>query len=160
MLRELLGKWRLMQLLKHSTVSIRSIWSLPTTSFLLLLSHMLFFFFSRDIPRIPDSTHAQLESSECRQICPSCLMPVYCWMIFVLTGSSSFESQKMDRPSISVTSPMSPSMLRDAPQYLSGQLSVSHTQIMWLNYHLEAVTSCRWAWHGVFYGNHICICVI
>uniref|UniRef100_A0A3Q2WUR6 Regulating synaptic membrane exocytosis 2 n=1 Tax=Haplochromis burtoni TaxID=8153 RepID=A0A3Q2WUR6_HAPBU len=38
--------------------------------------------------------------------------------------SSSFESQKMDRPSISVTSPMSPSMLRDAPQYLSGQLSV------------------------------------
>ncbi|XP_032413630.1 regulating synaptic membrane exocytosis protein 2 isoform X14 [Xiphophorus hellerii] len=53
-----------------------------------------------DIPKIPDSTHAQLESS-----------------------SSSFESQKMDRPSISVTSPMSPSMLRDAPQYLSGQLS-------------------------------------
>ncbi|XP_048880936.1 regulating synaptic membrane exocytosis protein 2 isoform X29 [Brienomyrus brachyistius] len=54
-----------------------------------------------DIPRIPDSTHAQLESS-----------------------SSSFESQKMERPSIAVTSPMSPSMLRDAPQYLSGQLSV------------------------------------
>ncbi|XP_061529750.1 regulating synaptic membrane exocytosis protein 2 isoform X12 [Phycodurus eques] len=54
-----------------------------------------------DIPRIPDSTHAQLESS-----------------------SSSFESQKMERPSISVTSPMSPNMLRDAPQYLSGQLSV------------------------------------
>ncbi|XP_051015469.1 regulating synaptic membrane exocytosis protein 2 isoform X11 [Acomys russatus] len=53
-----------------------------------------------DIPRIPDSTHAQLESS-----------------------SSSFESQKMDRPSISVTSPMSPGMLRDAPQFLSGQLS-------------------------------------
>uniref|UniRef100_A0A3B3R096 Regulating synaptic membrane exocytosis 2 n=1 Tax=Paramormyrops kingsleyae TaxID=1676925 RepID=A0A3B3R096_9TELE len=37
--------------------------------------------------------------------------------------SSSFESQKMDRPSISVTSPMSPGMLRDAPQHLSGQLS-------------------------------------
>ncbi|XP_012498977.1 PREDICTED: regulating synaptic membrane exocytosis protein 2, partial [Propithecus coquereli] len=54
----------------------------------------------RDIPRIPDSTHAQLESS-----------------------SSSFESQKMDRPSISVTSPMSPGMLRDVPQFLSGQLS-------------------------------------
>ncbi|KAM5313347.1 regulating synaptic membrane exocytosis protein 2 isoform 17-T17 [Glossophaga mutica] len=53
-----------------------------------------------DIPRIPDSTHAQLESS-----------------------SSSFESQKMDRPSISVTSPMSPGMLRDAPQFLSGQLA-------------------------------------
>ncbi|XP_055204801.1 regulating synaptic membrane exocytosis protein 2 isoform X49 [Gorilla gorilla gorilla] len=53
-----------------------------------------------DIPRVPDSTHAQLESS-----------------------SSSFESQKMDRPSISVTSPMSPGMLRDVPQFLSGQLS-------------------------------------
>ncbi|XP_036989283.2 regulating synaptic membrane exocytosis protein 2 isoform X16 [Artibeus jamaicensis] len=54
-----------------------------------------------DIPRIPDSTHAQLESS-----------------------SSSFESQKMDRPSISVTSPMSPGRLRDAPQFLSGQLAI------------------------------------
>ncbi|XP_053785779.1 regulating synaptic membrane exocytosis protein 2 isoform X15 [Desmodus rotundus] len=54
-----------------------------------------------DIPRIPDSTHAQLESS-----------------------SSSFESQKMDRPSISVTSPMSPGMLRDVPQFLSGQLAI------------------------------------
>ncbi|XP_078253990.1 regulating synaptic membrane exocytosis protein 2 isoform X23 [Rhinoraja longicauda] len=54
-----------------------------------------------DIPRIPDSTHGQLESS-----------------------SSSFESQKMERPSISVTSPMSPSMLRDAPQFLPGQLSI------------------------------------
>ncbi|XP_040586474.1 regulating synaptic membrane exocytosis protein 2 isoform X35 [Mesocricetus auratus] len=54
-----------------------------------------------DIPRIPDSTHAQLESS-----------------------SSSFESQKMDRPSISVTSPLSPGMLRDVPQFLSGQLSI------------------------------------
>ncbi|XP_072266869.1 regulating synaptic membrane exocytosis protein 2 isoform X15 [Pyxicephalus adspersus] len=53
-----------------------------------------------DIPRIPDSTHAPQDSS-----------------------SSSFESQKMDRPSISVTSPMSPGMLRDAPQFLSGQLS-------------------------------------
>ncbi|XP_042318906.1 regulating synaptic membrane exocytosis protein 2 isoform X5 [Sceloporus undulatus] len=53
-----------------------------------------------DIPRIPDSTHGQLESS-----------------------SSSFESQKMDRPSISVTSPMSPGLLRDVPQFLSGQLS-------------------------------------
>ncbi|XP_075405497.1 regulating synaptic membrane exocytosis protein 2 isoform X6 [Tenrec ecaudatus] len=54
-----------------------------------------------DMPRIPDSTHAQLESS-----------------------SSSFESQKMDRPSISVTSPMSPGLLRDVPQFLSGQLSI------------------------------------
>ncbi|XP_076158028.1 regulating synaptic membrane exocytosis protein 2 isoform X5 [Alosa pseudoharengus] len=53
-----------------------------------------------DVPRIPESTHGQLESS-----------------------SSSFESQKMG-PAISVTSPMSPGMLRDAPQYLSGQLSV------------------------------------
>ncbi|XP_077052720.1 regulating synaptic membrane exocytosis protein 2 isoform X27 [Siphateles boraxobius] len=53
-----------------------------------------------DVPRIPESTHGQLESS-----------------------SSSFESQKMG-PSISVTSPMSPGMHRDNPQYLSGQLSV------------------------------------
>ncbi|KAF7690890.1 hypothetical protein HF521_011187 [Silurus meridionalis] len=53
-----------------------------------------------DVPRISDSTHGQLESS-----------------------SSSFESQKMG-PSISVTSPMSPGVLRDAPQHLSGQLSV------------------------------------
>ncbi|XP_051575084.1 regulating synaptic membrane exocytosis protein 2 isoform X3 [Myxocyprinus asiaticus] len=53
-----------------------------------------------DIPRIPESTHTQLESS-----------------------SSSFESQKMERPSISITSPMSPGVLRDAPQYLSGQLT-------------------------------------
>ncbi|KAG8133860.1 hypothetical protein E2320_011601 [Naja naja] len=30
----------------------------------------------------------------------------------------------MDRPSISVTSPMSPGMLRDVPQFLSGQLSI------------------------------------
>ncbi|XP_067282784.1 regulating synaptic membrane exocytosis protein 2 isoform X4 [Pseudorasbora parva] len=52
-----------------------------------------------DVPRIPESTHGQLESS-----------------------SSSFESQKMG-PSISVTSPMSPGMHRDTPQYLSGQLS-------------------------------------
>ncbi|TSV28435.1 Regulating synaptic membrane exocytosis protein 2 [Bagarius yarrelli] len=53
-----------------------------------------------DVPRISESTHGQLESS-----------------------SSSFESQKMG-PSISVTSPMSPGILRDAQQYLSGQLSV------------------------------------
>ncbi|XP_048057902.1 regulating synaptic membrane exocytosis protein 2 isoform X11 [Megalobrama amblycephala] len=52
-----------------------------------------------DVPRIPESTHGQLESS-----------------------SSSFESQKMG-PSISVTSPMSPGMHRETPQYLSGQLS-------------------------------------
>ncbi|XP_053531331.1 regulating synaptic membrane exocytosis protein 2 [Ictalurus punctatus] len=52
-----------------------------------------------DVPRIPESTHGQLESS-----------------------SSSFESQKMG-PAISVTSPMSPGVLRDAPQHLSGQLS-------------------------------------
>ncbi|XP_016338979.1 regulating synaptic membrane exocytosis protein 2 isoform X17 [Sinocyclocheilus anshuiensis] len=53
-----------------------------------------------DIPRIPESTHSQLESS-----------------------SSSFESQKMERPSISITSPMSHGVLRDGPQYLSGQLT-------------------------------------
>lgn len=52
-------------------------------------------------------------------------------VICAVSGSSSFESQKMDRPSISVTSPMSPSMLRDAPQYLSGQLSVSNRSLTW-----------------------------
>ncbi|MEQ2280230.1 Regulating synaptic membrane exocytosis protein 1 [Ameca splendens] len=39
-------------------------------------------------------------------------------------GSSSFESQKMDRPSISVMSPTSPGTLRDLPLELPGQLSV------------------------------------
>uniref|UniRef100_A0A4W4GUS5 Regulating synaptic membrane exocytosis 1a n=1 Tax=Electrophorus electricus TaxID=8005 RepID=A0A4W4GUS5_ELEEL len=55
-----------------------------------------------DIPRIPETSHPPLES----------------------TGSSSFESQKMERPSISVLSPTSPSGPRDAPQLLPGQLSV------------------------------------
>ncbi|XP_029451489.1 regulating synaptic membrane exocytosis protein 1 isoform X2 [Rhinatrema bivittatum] len=54
-----------------------------------------------DIPRIPESSHPPLESS-----------------------SSSFESQKMERPSISVISPTSPGTLKDAPQVLPGQLSV------------------------------------
>ncbi|XP_042075527.1 regulating synaptic membrane exocytosis protein 1 isoform X20 [Haplochromis burtoni] len=58
-----------------------------------------------DIPRIPESSHPPLESN------PS-------------AGSSSFESQKMDRPSISVMSPTSPSTLRDLPLVLPGQLSV------------------------------------
>ncbi|XP_058880967.1 regulating synaptic membrane exocytosis protein 1-like isoform X24 [Acipenser ruthenus] len=55
----------------------------------------------RDIPRIPETSHPPLESS-----------------------SSSFESQKMERPSISVISPTSPGNLKDAPQVLPGQLSV------------------------------------
>ncbi|KAG9338251.1 hypothetical protein JZ751_026056 [Albula glossodonta] len=50
--------------------------------------------------------------------------PIGCPTNYYHTCSSSFESQKMERPSISVTSPMSPGLLRDAPQYLSGQLSV------------------------------------
>uniref|UniRef100_A0A674E420 Regulating synaptic membrane exocytosis 1 n=1 Tax=Salmo trutta TaxID=8032 RepID=A0A674E420_SALTR len=56
-----------------------------------------------DIPRIPDTSHPPPESS-----------------------SSSFESQKMEQPSISVMSPTSPSALRDNPQLtvLPGQLSV------------------------------------
>ncbi|KAM9018456.1 regulating synaptic membrane exocytosis protein 1 isoform 6-T6 [Ara ararauna] len=54
-----------------------------------------------DIPRIPETSHPPLESS-----------------------SSSFESQKMERPSISVISPTSPGTLQDAPQVLPGQLSV------------------------------------
>lgn len=53
----------------------------------------------------------------------------YCLCIIAISGSSSFESQKMDRPSISVTSPMSPGMLRDVPQFLSGQLSVCNYYI-------------------------------
>uniref|UniRef100_A0A8C9SW45 Regulating synaptic membrane exocytosis 1 n=1 Tax=Scleropages formosus TaxID=113540 RepID=A0A8C9SW45_SCLFO len=55
-----------------------------------------------DIPRIPETSHPPLES----------------------TGSSSFESQKMERPSISIMSPTSPGTLRDLPQELPGQLSV------------------------------------
>uniref|UniRef100_A0AAZ3REN1 Regulating synaptic membrane exocytosis 1a n=1 Tax=Oncorhynchus tshawytscha TaxID=74940 RepID=A0AAZ3REN1_ONCTS len=57
-----------------------------------------------DIPRIPDTSHPPLESS-----------------------SSSFESQKMEQPSISVMSPTSPSALRD-PQLMPGQLTVSTHQ--------------------------------
>ncbi|XP_060942978.1 regulating synaptic membrane exocytosis protein 1-like isoform X1 [Limanda limanda] len=55
-----------------------------------------------DIPRIPDTSHPPLES----------------------TGSSSFESQKMERPSLNVLSPSSPGMLQDNPQLMPGQLSV------------------------------------
>ncbi|XP_016355760.1 regulating synaptic membrane exocytosis protein 1-like isoform X2 [Sinocyclocheilus anshuiensis] len=57
----------------------------------------------QDTPRLPGTSHPPLES----------------------TGSSSIdESQKMDRPSISVMSPTSPGMLRDLPLVLPGQLSV------------------------------------
>uniref|UniRef100_A0A7N8WWU1 Regulating synaptic membrane exocytosis 1b n=1 Tax=Mastacembelus armatus TaxID=205130 RepID=A0A7N8WWU1_9TELE len=56
-----------------------------------------------DTPRIPESSHPPLESS-----------------------SSSFESQKMDRPSISVMSPTSPGTLRELPLVLPGQLSCAH----------------------------------
>ncbi|XP_034040795.1 regulating synaptic membrane exocytosis protein 1-like isoform X4 [Thalassophryne amazonica] len=55
-----------------------------------------------DIPRIPDTSHPPLES----------------------TGSSSFESQKMERPSLNVLSPSSPGTLQDSPQLMPGQLSV------------------------------------
>ncbi|KAK6300572.1 hypothetical protein J4Q44_G00286700 [Coregonus suidteri] len=55
-----------------------------------------------DIPRIPETSHPPLES----------------------TGSSSFESQKMERPSISVMSPTSPATLRALPIILPGQLYV------------------------------------
>ncbi|XP_043093757.1 regulating synaptic membrane exocytosis protein 1 isoform X2 [Puntigrus tetrazona] len=56
-----------------------------------------------DTPRLPGTSHPPLES----------------------TGSSSIdESQKVDRPSISVMSPTSPGMLRDLPLVLPGQLSV------------------------------------
>ncbi|XP_039994844.1 regulating synaptic membrane exocytosis protein 1-like [Xiphias gladius] len=59
-----------------------------------------------DIPRIPDTSHPPLEST-------------------LVAGSSSFESQKMERPSLNVLSPSSPGMLQDAPQLMPGQLSVS-----------------------------------
>uniref|UniRef100_A0A1A7XSA1 Regulating synaptic membrane exocytosis 1a n=1 Tax=Iconisemion striatum TaxID=60296 RepID=A0A1A7XSA1_9TELE len=55
-----------------------------------------------DIPRIPDTSHPPLES----------------------TGSSSFESQKMERPSLNVLSPSSPGMLEVAPQLMPGRLLV------------------------------------
>ncbi|KAM9803703.1 regulating synaptic membrane exocytosis protein 1 isoform 10-T10 [Neosynchiropus ocellatus] len=55
-----------------------------------------------DIPRIPDTSHPPLES----------------------TGSSSFESQKMERPTLNVLSPSSPGMLQEASQLMPGQLSL------------------------------------
>ncbi|XP_077352490.1 regulating synaptic membrane exocytosis protein 1-like isoform X2 [Festucalex cinctus] len=55
-----------------------------------------------DIPRIPDTSHPPLES----------------------TGSSSFESQKMERPSMNLLSPTSPRIILDAPQLMPGKLSV------------------------------------
>ncbi|XP_061766972.1 regulating synaptic membrane exocytosis protein 1-like isoform X5 [Nerophis ophidion] len=55
-----------------------------------------------DIPRIPDTSHPPLES----------------------TGSSSFESQKMERPSLNLLSPTSPGMVLDAPRLMPGKLSV------------------------------------
>ncbi|XP_034148554.1 regulating synaptic membrane exocytosis protein 2 isoform X16 [Esox lucius] len=61
-----------------------------------------------DIPRIPDTSHPPLEST-------------------LTAGSSSFESQKMERPSISVMSPTSPP--RDNPQLLPGQLAVLPGQL-------------------------------
>uniref|UniRef100_A0A674MH69 Regulating synaptic membrane exocytosis 1 n=1 Tax=Takifugu rubripes TaxID=31033 RepID=A0A674MH69_TAKRU len=54
-----------------------------------------------DIPRIPDTSHPPLESS-----------------------SSSFESQKMDRPTVNVLSPSSPGKLQNALQLMPGRLSV------------------------------------
>ncbi|XP_045556786.1 regulating synaptic membrane exocytosis protein 1 isoform X12 [Salmo salar] len=64
-----------------------------------------------DIPRIPDTSHPPLEST-------------------LTAGSSSFESQKMERPSISVMSPTSPSTLRDHPQQMPGQLAVLPGQLL------------------------------
>ncbi|XP_041738010.2 regulating synaptic membrane exocytosis protein 1 isoform X6 [Coregonus clupeaformis] len=63
-----------------------------------------------DIPRIPDTSHPPLEST-------------------LTAGSSSFESQKMEQPSISVMSPTSPSTLRDNPQLMPGQLTVLPGQL-------------------------------
>ncbi|XP_071249265.1 regulating synaptic membrane exocytosis protein 1-like isoform X10 [Salvelinus alpinus] len=63
-----------------------------------------------DIPRIPDTSHPPLEST-------------------LTAGSSSFESQKMEQPTISVMSPTSPSALRDNPQLMPGQLTVLPGQL-------------------------------
>uniref|UniRef100_A0A4W5K3M1 Regulating synaptic membrane exocytosis 1 n=1 Tax=Hucho hucho TaxID=62062 RepID=A0A4W5K3M1_9TELE len=63
-----------------------------------------------DIPRIPDTSHPPLEST-------------------LTAGSSSFESQKMEQPSISVMSPTSPSALRDNTQLIPGQLTVLPGQL-------------------------------
>uniref|UniRef100_A0A8B9JNK0 Regulating synaptic membrane exocytosis 1 n=1 Tax=Astyanax mexicanus TaxID=7994 RepID=A0A8B9JNK0_ASTMX len=60
-----------------------------------------------DTPRIPQTSHPPLESS-----------------------NSIDESQKMDRPSISVMSPTSPGMLRDLPQVLPGQLSINMMNLL------------------------------
>ncbi|MGH0173267.1 UNVERIFIED_CONTAM: hypothetical protein FKN15_065114 [Acipenser sinensis] len=72
----------------------------------------------RDIPRIPETSHPPLESS-----------------------SSSFESQKMERPSISVISPTSPGNLKDAPQVLPGQLSLLYVHFLCHNRTAKLQTS-------------------
>ncbi|KAM4902808.1 regulating synaptic membrane exocytosis protein 1 isoform 4-T4 [Sylvia borin] len=74
-----------------------------------------------DIPRIPETSHPPLESTVHKL---SKFWMVSSCVSHVVLGSSSFESQKMERPSISVISPTSPGALRDAPQVLPGQLSV------------------------------------
>lgn len=77
-----------------------------------------------------------------------------CQLFKLTAGSSSIdESQKMDRPSISVMSPTSPGMLRDLPLVLPGQLSVSvkphfreNIYPCFLNWKKKVV----W-WHDIFY---------
>lgn len=54
-----------------------------------------------------------------------CFIVFVIYVIFLIAGSSSFESQKMERPSLNVLSPSSPGMLRDAPQLMPGRLLVS-----------------------------------
>ncbi|XP_036430173.1 regulating synaptic membrane exocytosis protein 1-like isoform X1 [Colossoma macropomum] len=84
-----------------------------------------------DIPRIPETSHPPLESS-----------------------SSSFESQKMERPSISVLSPSSPSGLRDAPQLLPGQLSVDTILLSMLT---SLTLLCGFTFLCV---RNLCLCVL
>ncbi|XP_077470270.1 regulating synaptic membrane exocytosis protein 1 isoform X6 [Stigmatopora argus] len=62
-----------------------------------------------DIPRIPDTSHPPLESI---------------FLFHFIAGSSSFESQKMERPSINLLSPTSPRTILDAQQLMPGKLSV------------------------------------
>lgn len=118
----------------------RGFWSKENLQFCSSADCCLWFLFLRDVSRVVDGAHVQLNSSECitvelvadrtnaskvkSQIRKSKLKKELLWtahfpvlLSTFCSGSSSFDSQKVG-PSISVTSPMSPSIV-------SGQVSVS-----------------------------------
>ncbi len=78
-----------------------------------------------------DMTNTMIKKIKIKYISPisvqySTAVHLLCQLFELTAGSSSIdESQKMDRPSISVMSPTSPGMLRDLPLVLPGMLSVS-----------------------------------